>query len=126
MPSSRLLNVGLNIDDIEALNVTDVVQELERMYKKIQALRIVRSDTERTAVVQIESDVERGISLVQSEDIGRMASRLGQDCIALYAPSSGAGMLVGWNAAKWGAFNPEFFFDLSGNRLSDGGIRLAA
>lgn len=125
MPS-LLLNIGLNIGDVQALTVSDVVQAIERQDHTIQALRVVRSDTELTAVVQIASDAEHGISLVQSQDIGRLSSYLGQDCIAIYAPSTCAGMLVGPKALEWGPFNADFFFDLNGRRVSEGFVQLAA
>lgn len=38
-----------------------------------------------------------------------LAIFLGQDCVALLTYDGTSGYLVGPNAAKWGAFNPEFF-----------------
>jgi hypothetical protein len=38
----------------------------------------------------------------------RLACDLGEDCVAVRF-SDTAGQLVGPNAAKWGAFNPDFF-----------------
>lgn len=51
--------------------------------------------------------------------IGLLSIDLGQDCIAVYAPSVGVGALVGPKAKEWGAFKLEFFkrFDYKGNAI---------
>ncbi len=41
--------------------------------------------------------------------LSQLALQLQQDCIAVYFPSTQEGRLIGPNAAKWGAFDPEFF-----------------
>lgn len=41
-----------------------------------------------------------------------IAEQLDQDCIAVMIEDKG--LLIGPNADKWGAFNPEFFFNIDG------------
>lgn len=41
-----------------------------------------------------------------------IAEQLDQDCVAVMIDDKG--LLIGPNAAAWGAFNPEFFFNIDG------------
>lgn len=38
-----------------------------------------------------------------------LAMAFKQDCVAVFSPDAGAGLLVGPYSAKWGRFNPEYF-----------------
>lgn len=46
---------------------------------------------------------------VQETEFFRLSERLGQDCISIYYPAQGWGLLLGPRAADWGDFSLEKF-----------------
>lgn len=106
-----ILNIGLAREGNTNLTVQDVLDEATMCGMKFDAYRIVESDTEPTLVARLTA----GSNLMNHT----FSKNLEQDCIAIYADSINEGRLVGPNAAKWGEFNPEYFFLLDGSRLSD-------
>lgn len=78
------------------------------------------SDTERTLVARCETG-----GMVETP-VRHLATVLGQDCIAVWLPLFQRGELYGPRAAAWGEFNPEFFLQLDGTRLSETALPRAA
>ena len=110
------LNIGLAVGDNGAQNsVVHTLQALHAVGFTLEAMRVVTSDTERTVVAACPcfwGCDDMGVASA----ISRLAAALGQDCIAVHDGVKGA--LFGPQAAAWGPFNPEFFFNLDGSRLA--------
>ena len=118
MNKTLTLNVGMDIESTEALSAQVIREVLVANGLLLGRSAVVQSDTERTLVI----DVMPGPEITNP---GRMhaalflsAQDLRQDCIAAWNEQTRSGGLVGPRAAKWGAFNPEFFFTLEGKRLT--------
>jgi hypothetical protein len=100
------LNIGLNVEG--SANVKG--QRDSRAEFAINSLparssyRREFSETEDTLIVVCEGS-PADVSVVVEE----LAVNLSQDCIAVFNVETGAGELIGPNAAAWGEFNPEFF-----------------
>jgi len=111
------LNIGLNIGATTAITSTVAKQILIANGFVLGRETLVASDTEPALVVEAYP------SALHNEPVGnrlyQSALDLQQDCIAVWNPAAGKGALIGPGAAKWGAFNPAFFFDLEGRRLSE-------
>lgn len=114
-----ILNIGL--DDIKehinsygkTMSPRDVaINAVKTLNFKIKSIVDVQSDTEPTIVVSATHDGDAAVCA------SWLASHLNQDCIAVWFPVSDKGGLYGPDAAKWGEFNPEFFFMPDGARLS--------
>lgn len=114
-----ILNIGL--DDIKehvnsygkTISPRDVaINAVKTLNFKIKSIVDVQSDTEPTIVVSATHDGDAAVCA------SWLASQLNQDCIAVWLPVSDKGGLYGPDAAKWGEFNPEFFFMPDGARLS--------
>lgn len=109
---SLVLNIGLEVGQSGAYNgIAHTVEGLERLGLRIETLRVVESDTETTAVVEVNRE-----SFVGLNQIYRLAQALGQEAIAVRLDDMG--FLVGPQASKWGLFDPAQFFLLDGSRLS--------
>lgn len=122
--NSITLNIGLAIGDNGAQNtVAHTLQALHAVGFTLEAMRVVTSDTERTVVAQCPCPWGPG-DLGVASALSRMSVLLGQDCIASHDGVRGA--LHGPQAAAWGPFNPEFFFNLDGNRMASPALPLAA
>ena len=122
--NSITLNIGLAIGNNGAYNsVAHTLQALHAVGFTLEALRVVTSDTERTIVAQCPCPFSISDLGVRSA-VHRLAVNLGQDCIAAHDGADGA--LIGPDAAAWGDFNPEFFFNLDGSRMAVPALPLAA
>jgi hypothetical protein len=128
MKKQLIINVGLDVTDAagtvrkSALSERHVVETLRGWIGNnsifVDQTAIHTSDTESTLVLSVF--VAERTPLLW---FAAAAAELGQDCIAVFDPSTGVGNLLGPRAEKWGAFNPEFFLTLSGARLSEENAR---
>lgn len=101
---TTLLNIGLQRNDGRGDNrAVEVLAELPNLL--ITDLRLVQSHTERTLVVQINSDGTWITDLCQ-----RLCLLLAQDCIGVWHVESDNGVLVGPKANEWGPFSDDKFF----------------
>lgn len=105
MTARFTLNIGL-----DGIGVR--LQALRALNFKIVGAQTVQSDTEKTVVATVNHGGDAYACA------NWLAERLHQDCVAILDNETGEGRLVGPRAAKWGAFNPEFFFTLDGQRLA--------
>lgn len=115
MTRKLILNVGLNIGGTTAISAAVAKEILIANGFVLGNEALVESDTEPALVIEawpVHALTSVGNSLHQS------AQDLQQDCIAAYNPATNKGVLIGPRAAAWGTFNPEFFFNLDGQRLS--------
>ena len=109
-----VLNVGLNVsesnNDGRAMVLDRMAVQEAVIYRLtgVQALATeALSSTEPTAVIRLKTDLDAR----QVEGIvNYLAARFKQDAIAY--TFNGVGYMVGPNAAKWGAFNPNYFIFL--------------
>ena len=108
-----LLNIGVAREGQEDNTVKIILCYLARV-GAVKAHNVQESDTETTVVAVVRFPESNARAL---NNVYRLASRLGQDCIAAYDQSTGNGYLLGPGAEAWGAFNPEFFLMLDGTRL---------
>lgn len=120
-----LLNIGLNVNGVEALTVIDVVNAIGARGVAIKQIAVVESDTENTAVVGISPPLTRNGAAM-------LAAALRQDAIALWDSSrffrnrserraddmQRAGMLAGPKAEAWGEFDPARFFGFNGRPIT--------
>ena len=110
-----ILNIGLDVKATSTL-ATHVVKQIVNTYDfVVEQETLLQSDTEPTLVLKVIS--LNGPTLTLQGFYG-IATDLGQDCIAVYRPQQGNGALIGPRAAKWGSFNPAYFFNLDGTRLA--------
>lgn len=110
-----IVNVGLEVQATRMLSAHVAREILVANGFTIGKTRVIESDTEPTLVaelVNVPLGAGPGIALYQT------ACDLQQDCIAVYAPHTGKGGLIGPNHKAWGEFNPHFFFGLDGKRLT--------
>jgi len=104
-----ILNIGLAIPgSSEFLTVSHVVRTIASSTVLpstvvVQHLEVRESTTEPTAVVVLRA----AENFDAAGAIARLAVELGQEAIAFTV--DGIGALVGPQAERWGAFNPEFF-----------------
>lgn len=122
-----LLNIGLDNVPVVGESFTNGVRNpavVERLFTvihalraagfKVQASKLLQSDTEPTLAARV---LFCGHMTDFNQVLHDLSASLQQDCIAVYNPITGQGELIGPRAAKWGPFNPEFFFLLDGTRL---------
>lgn len=115
MTRKLILNVGLNIGGTTAISAAVAKEILIANGFVLGNEALVESDTEPALVIEawpVHALHNTGVAIYQS------AADLQQDCIAAYNPTTDRGFLIGPRAAAWGAFNPEFFFGLDGQRLA--------
>lgn len=120
-----ILNIGLDGVPSDGPGYTNGVRNPDTADKVFNCLRTLREYSftiSRTAKVQSASEptlvVEAyydGPGLANSAAM--VSRRLKQDCIAVYKCDEFAGDLIGDRAAKWGEFDPEYFFLPSGRTL---------
>lgn len=104
------LNVGLNINGVELLNLTDVLRQVIRHWHELSDLsaKVEQSNTERTAVIVF--NVPPPCKVGKAEQlINDVAKLLCQEAIACKIGNVGA--VIGPKAAEWGDFNPDFWID---------------
>lgn len=110
------LNIGLARNDgLPDNRLVQVLYELDHHYisSRIIGLRTsqplgtttVEDWTEKTLIVQLDGGITDFCLTAFCID-------LAQDCIAIRNDETGEGRLVGPNAEKWGAFNPDFFLEV--------------
>ena len=112
-----ILNVGLNVGATTTIAADVAEQIVVANGFLIHRKTLVQSDTEPTLVCEVSADPLAPDAKQAKAAFSAIAEDLQQDCIALYSEDIKAGALVGPRAAKWGRFNPEFFFGLDGQRL---------
>lgn len=115
MSSIYLINVGL---DVSAENqqagrprkwsASSAASILFSYGARILHETVVESDSEQTVVARVEAT---------EQAIYNAAVYLMQDAIAVFDIEEQEGKLVGPRAAKWGEFDPHYFFCLDGSRL---------
>ncbi len=112
-----ILNIGLAREGNSNIGSGTVIREVIEWFGAA-SFSVHHSDTELTVVACV--GVHPGLPYQDLENrVEFMSRRLGQDCIAVYAPAAQKGALIGPRAADWGPFNPEFFLMPDGTRLSD-------
>ena len=114
------LNIGLNIGNTLALTLSQAVQACERAGLSVASVTRLQSDSEATAVVVLADGALPSLTGA----LFHLSVVLAQDCIGAWDGLTGA--LVGPDAAAWGAFNPEYFFLPSGQRLGPVALPAAA
>ena len=107
-----ILNIGLwdSVDEAEITHYAAAKALRDEGFVTYSAI-VLDSDTERTLVVEGNAPSDFAIYNV--------ASRLNQDCIAVWDQYHWEGRLVGPRSAGWGEFEPSKFFLLNGSRLSE-------
>jgi hypothetical protein len=73
------------------------------------AATVQQSDSEPTLVAELRQPLTATAAYA-------VAQHLGQDAIAVFDGRDGS--LIGPNAAAWGPFDPSFFLNLDGSRLT--------
>lgn len=114
MEVTLLVNVGLNTSSGGTVPADFARKVLAHYGFEVTRYAVLTSDTEPTLVASVNK------AYVWTNTVyllTRVAEDLDQDCIAAYSEAAGKGKLIGPRAAKWGEFNPEYFFLLDGTRL---------
>ena len=107
-----LLNIGMDRNDGTANTDGQLMMALLRAdIIHMGEVSYVQSNTERTAVVQMEKEPN-------AFQVEYLCQLLGQESIALYRMSEGTGVLYGPKAEEWGPFNPDYFMLPDGTKLS--------
>jgi hypothetical protein len=104
------LNIGLQrrgLPDLTVTQVLDIIAERHAIGRHAAHV----SDTEPTLVVEVH--------IAAASEIDHLARRLDQEAIAGWDPRAKVGYMEGPNAAAWGKFNPDYFINLDGTRLSN-------
>lgn len=104
-----ILNIGLNSNKGGKIPVSRALRELRANGASVVRHTLVQSDSEPTLVAEL-------VHPLGPATLHYVSELLEQDCVAYVGPEGGA--LHGPDAAKWGAFNPQFFFTLAGERLA--------
>lgn len=117
------LNIGLARTGNSNIGVGTVLREIEQSGFTLRQHSIQHSDTEITVVAQVTA---RYSFTPVAFRLAHLAESLEQDCIAVYHPATGHGYLAGPRAAAWGVFNPDYFLQLDGTRLSADALPRAA
>lgn len=111
-----ILNIGLNVEATTSIAADVARQIVVANDFLVTTWTVLQSDTEPTLVCEVMPlTTDRGIVL---QHLYQIAEDLEQDCIAVYSPTTGKGVLIGPDAKAWGKFNPAFFFNLDGKRLA--------
>jgi hypothetical protein len=114
-----ILNIGLARAGKDNLDPAKVERALWSNGIATLDAKIVESDTEPTLVIRTADITARNEAGNKFVDwVYNVSVALEQDCIAAYLPAFNMGQLIGPRAAAWGEFNPEFFFNIDGQRLA--------
>lgn len=111
--AAPMVNIGLRVSDAQGGGEVDpdaVRAALTGMGVNIRHEAIHQSDSEPTFVATLDR-------ALTPDEAATISEQLQQDAIAQSAGDQTG--LFGPRAADWGAFNPEFFLDLQGRRLSE-------
>lgn len=119
-----ILNIGLHTNTGSVISADTALDALRTRGIEITTHAVHTSDTEPTLVVAVNI-----FDLFVKRTVVRLCEELGQDAIAVWFPrpvavagridwSKSPGLLFGPKAEEWGPFNPEFFLQLDGRRLS--------
>lgn len=112
-----ILNIGLDSKATRSISADVAAQIVVANDFLIRKSKVLRSDTEPTLVCEVVAMPSSPFLVIQQ--LRQIAVDLHQDCIAVFRPRTGKGVLIGPNAQAWGKFNPEFFFTLDGQRLAE-------
>lgn len=105
------LNVGLETSGtLEPLNALSVQTAVCQAFPEIRpfgiSARVAQSNTEPTLIAQFEyPDSTLAADIAESCDLLCIACE--QDAVAIKCDQTG--LILGPNAAKWGAFDPAYF-----------------
>lgn len=111
-----ILNIGLNVDATTSIAAEVARQIVVANDFLVTTWSVAQSDTEPTLVCEVmpmKTDL-RQVAM----DVCQIAVDLRQDCVAVYVPLTGKGVLMGPGAKRWGPFDPTRFINLDGQRLS--------
>lgn len=98
------LNIGLNIPGTRSqLSAGDALYAAIMHGARPRGVAVKQSLTEATLVVEIERPLTE-------RSVFALSEALQQDCIAQMTDDGGS--LIGPKAAKWGAFNHDYFLKL--------------
>lgn len=116
------LNIGLNVagtnntaarvaaQAIKAVGLLDVLCSACVVRTRVAEVEYSTAGggaaVEPTLVVSINGSIGSGTLRTV---VFSLATELEQDCIAVFEPETGRGVLVGPKAADWGQFNPDCF-----------------
>lgn len=107
------LNIGLAVEGCRDNTVEWTMESVRRLFPgRVCGYREDLSETERTMVVQVETDermTEAGYDFAGR--IYKLACLLGQDCIAVKFAGVPSGDLIGPAAKSWGRYDPRYFID---------------
>ena len=124
---NAMLNVGLDVgatDRAQKIDADFVKAEIEKLGVQVLSAKEVQGEYEYEGeMVQELTYVPQLSRPLTEEEVNQLAIATGQEAIGQY--DNGTGNLWGPNAANWGAFNPEFFKDQVGTKLSDAQKELA-
>lgn len=112
-----IVNIGLARAGTSNIAMGTVLREIDNHGFQLLDHAVLQSDSEPTVVARLRTPPAQALAPTISR-LYFLSSLLGQDCIAYYDLTLGRGALTGPRAAKWGPFNPDFFFLLDGTRLS--------
>lgn len=114
---SFILNIGLARKSNSNIGPGTALRALADDFV-ILAYNIRPSDTEITEITVVAEVINNFAPFSTYDRVFHRATALGQDCIAANNTDTEGGVLIGPDAAAWGAFNPEFFLLLDGTRLA--------
>lgn len=113
---TAMLNIGLNWTDKGGAerqhDLNTAINALTERGVKVLQTSTVQSDSEPTLVVRCLVDRD-------CYDVYAASAELSQYCIAVWSIEDQRGLLIGPDADKWGAFDPDYFFCQDGTRLGD-------
>jgi hypothetical protein len=118
---NAMLNVGLDVgatDRAQKIDADFVKAEIEKLGVQVLSAKEVQGEYEYEGKMVQELTYVPQLSRPLTEaEVNQLAIATGQEAIGQY--DNGTGNLWGPNAANWGSFNPEFFKDQVGTKLSD-------
>jgi hypothetical protein len=106
-----ILNIGLVSATLGNLTAQQALDAVNAAGIFVYGSQVFESDSEPTLVLSVKFSRD----LVAPDACSAVASVLGQDCIAIYAPDLRTGLLVG--PRPWGEFDGRFFLMTDGTRL---------
>lgn len=111
-----ILNIGLDSKATRTIAADAARQIVGANDFLVTTWTVVQSDTEPTLVCEVMALSNSPLMVLQQ--LRQIATDLHQECIAVYRPKTGGGVLIGPKAKEWGVFNPYFFFNLDGQRMA--------